>query len=206
MWKTAFCVKCNTERPLRKSPDRKRTHTKYVCAYCGDPVQLPNTKGAIATRSKLTGAMFQSKEESKREPDLVALEQGGAIKNLRMSAWTGEKRTTRYVLVVYGNDIVQELAGAAGGAAAALRLKGELTQARHLEGILDQLNRAKHRITTYRPDAEYIRNDTGALVVEDVKVHESQHFREKRRLMLACLGIDVQVIRGDGRNHYGRMR
>jgi len=193
-----------------KNPERRRTGfgTKYICGWCHDPVQLDNAKGAIATRSKHTGSMFPSKEEAKREPDLLAAAQGGAIKDLRMSAWTGEKRTRRYILVVYGNDAVEALALAAADVAQDLRNRGELAHARALERRLDELQRAKHKVTTYRPDAEYVRVDTGALVVEDVKVRqgESQHFREKRRLMLACHGIEVQVVSGDGRNHYGRMR
>jgi hypothetical protein len=207
-YKTAFCPKCNKERLIVKNPERRRTGigTKYICGWCREPVQLDNPKGAVATRSKLTGAMFQSKEESKREPDLLARAQGGAITDLRMSAWTGEKRTRRYLLVVYGNDAVEELAAAAAAAAKGLRDHGEFAHARKIERLVDDLSLAKHKITTYRPDAEYVRVDTGVLVVEDVKVREDQHFREKRRLMLACHGIDVQVIRGNGRNLYGRMR
>lgn len=209
-YKTGFCTRCNAERPLRPRRDERRTR-HYHCIVCGDRVELPNKFMAVRTASRLTpGVTFDSREESKREPTLIAQQNAGQIRNLRMSAWKGEKRTERYVLTVYGNEAVEQLMAAA--LEAAERLKGappmdwRMATVRRIEAAVADLQRARHKITTYRPDATYNRCDTDALVVEDVKVIERQHFREKRRLMLACHNVEVQVIRGDGRNLYGRMR
>lgn len=177
---------------------------------CSEPVHLDNVKGAQPTRSKHTGALFQSKEESKREPELLALEQAGIIRDLRAAAYT-ERCTERYRLVVYSNDAVESLIASAMAIADHLADQdphsNRLACARELIARVAELQRAKHKITTYRPDYTYL-DDKGRLVVEDVKagLHRQQHFLEKRRLMMACYNIEVQTIRGSGRNLFGRMR
>lgn len=228
-WKAAFCVKCNKEQPLIHNPAKG---PKFICAVCKDPVRLPNARGAKPTRSKHTGAMFPSIEESKREPDLLALERGGAISDLRMQAWR-DRPTTIYRLDVFGDEPVRALVGEALRAAAILReaqgamvtgtvlVSGNvigwrdfqadlISQALALERRVQELNRAKHHVTTYTPDMEYREPAGGELVVEDVKTGSGRKgageatFVMKKRLMLACHGIQVRAVYGSGKRIYGK--
>lgn len=211
-WKSAFCSRCNAERPLRRNPARKGGGPRSACAVCGEPVHLDNVKGAKPTTSVHSGAVFQSKEESKREPELLAQQRAGVITDLRAAAYTGDHTTERYRLEVFGNGAVEALIASATRATELLRgappVEWRLAIARELEARVKDLYRARHKITTYRPDYTYRIVDGGRLVVEDIKVslHRQQHFLEKRRLMVACHDIEVQTIYGSGRNLFGRMR
>lgn len=215
-YRTAFCSNCNHDRAVARLPkgDKSRTGrwARWVCLVCREPVSLDNRRGAKPTRSKITGAVFQSKEESRREPVLVAAERGGIIRGLRAAAYVGERQTERYRLEVYGNGAVEALASAATRAAEHLASlqphPDRLALARKLQRCVQDLGRSRQKITTYRPDYTYTDVATERLVVEDVKgwLGREQHFLEKRRLMAACHDIDVQVIRGNGRSLFGRMR
>lgn len=55
----------------------------------------------------------------------------------------------------------------------------------------------------YLGDFRYFDNERGEVVVEDTKGIQTDVFRMKAKLMLACHGIDVQVV---GRARSGRMR
>jgi hypothetical protein len=211
-YRSAFCVQCNQERPLVRNHVRG---PKYACAVCRDPVRLPNIRGAKPTRSKHTGVMFQSQEESKREPDLIALEQAGEIKDLRCEAWR-DRRTNRYSLDVFGNQPVADLIVAANDLAVSVRQArdgGEdilVSQVRRVEAAIDHLRRAKHHVKDYTPDYEYTVVRTEQRVTEDVKSGSGRRgtadpqFSVSRRLMLACYGIEVQCVYGSGRNIFGR--
>lgn len=50
-------------------------------------------------------------------------------------------------------------------------------------------------VTTYRPDFRYVEADGGRLVVEDVKGVATAVYRMKKKLMLACHGIEVEEVR-----------
>lgn len=215
-WKVAFCVKCNKEQPLVHNTSKG---PKFACAVCRDPVRLPSSRGAKPTRSKHTGALFPSIEESKREPHLLALQQGGAISELRMAAWR-ERPTTRYRLDVWSDEAVLALVAEATRAIAILRAVSDYRptwadareSAKRLELRIQDLNRAKHHVTTYTPDMEYRDgpDGTGELVVEDVKSGSGRMgagdptFVIKKKLMLACHGIQVRAVRGSGKAIYGK--
>ena len=170
----------------------------------------------MPTRSKHTGAMFPSIEESKHEPDLLALEQGGAIHDLRMSAWPN-RLTTRYRFEVFGNEAVLALATESLRAAAILRelateqLTGTVArQGQALERRVQDLNRAKHYLGSYRPDAEFREQKEGPFRVQEVKAGSGERgagdrrFVINRKLMLACFGIELEVIRGSGKPIFGK--
>jgi hypothetical protein len=53
-------------------------------------------------------------------------------------------------------------------------------------------------------DFEYIDNETNRLVYEDVKGKDTGESRLKRKLLRACLNIDVRVIRSRWRRKRGR--
>lgn len=213
-WKAAFCVKCNKEQPLIHNPAKG---PKFICAVCKDPVRLPNARGAKPTRSKHTGAMFPSIEESKREPDLLALERGGAISDLRMQAWR-DRPTTIYRLDVWSDEAVLALVAEVHRAITILRGVSDYRptwsdareSAKRLELRVQELNRAKHHVTTYTPDMEYREPAGGELVVEDVKTWSGRKgageatFVMKKRLMLACHGIQVRAVYGSGKRIYGK--
>ena len=50
-------------------------------------------------------------------------------------------------------------------------------------------------VCDYLADFRYVDAETGATVVEDVKGHATEVYRLKKRLMLACYGIEVQEVR-----------
>jgi len=211
-WKKAMClsVGCNKEQPLVHNPSKG---PKFICIVCRCPVYLPSSRGAKPTRSKHTGAMFPSIEESKREPHLLALERGGAITDLRMQAWR-ERRATTYRLDVWSDEAVLALVGEVMRTVAFLTspmFDGSVDSAMLVISLnmrIQDLNRSKHHVTTYTPDAEY--RDGGELVVEDVKSGSGRMgageatFVMKKRLMLACHGIQVRAVRGSGKAIFGK--
>jgi len=209
-WRTAFCVKCNKEQPLIHNPSKG---PKFACAVCKDPVRLPNARGAKPTKSKHTGAMFPSIEESKREPDLLALERGGAISDLRMQAWR-DRPTTIYRLDVWSDKAVLALVYEVNRTIVFLHALSPpnpaLVMADALTLRVQDLNRAKHHVTTYTPDMEYREPAGGELVVEDVKTGSGRKgageatFVMKKRLMLACHGIHVRAVYGSGKRIFGK--
>lgn len=74
-------------------------------------------------------------------------------------------------------------------------------QARQVAGEITELDRQRRfklfvdgrLICTYV--ADYVWRENGALVVADFKGYETRVSKIKRRLMLACLGITVKVVR-----------
>ncbi len=50
-------------------------------------------------------------------------------------------------------------------------------------------------ICMYMADFVYVRTDTGETMVEDTKGHATEVYKLKRRLMLACHGIEIQEVR-----------
>jgi hypothetical protein len=50
-------------------------------------------------------------------------------------------------------------------------------------------------ICDYLADFSYVDTESGEKVVEDVKGHRTEVYRLKRRLMLACHGIEITEVR-----------
>lgn len=166
--KTAFCTgaKCNQARPYRSAPKGKGK----VCLFCGDPVQMPSKYRNQPTRSKHTGRMYQSKKEARREPTLLALQNAGAICELRYQV--------PYRLELYATGAVDELLAA---------LEADDAFAR----LANNVRRSRQMVTTWKCDFQY-RDDKGRLVVEDVKGFAKPEYRLKKRLMV--LAHDIEIV------------
>ena len=50
-------------------------------------------------------------------------------------------------------------------------------------------------VADYLADFSYTRTDGGQRIVEDVKGHSTETYKLKRRLMLACHGIEIEEVR-----------
>jgi hypothetical protein len=51
------------------------------------------------------------------------------------------------------------------------------------------------KVCAYLADFRYTDNETGEQVVEDVKGYRTDVYRLKKKLMLACHGIEVEEVR-----------
>lgn len=181
--KSAFCTKCNVERPIAKAHivlenGKKSRYKVFCCLVCKERVFVPNKYNAVKTRSKLSGRLFDSKKESRREPALLAMQQTGHICNLRYQV--------PYKLEVYSTDAVECLLEHL-----AKHDNGENnTDQVLMRTYADAIRRSRHKICSYRADFVY-EDAHGNVVVEDVKGKAENLYRIKKRLMLACHGIEI---------------
>lgn len=132
--------------------------------------------GNIPTRSKHTGRLFQSKKEANREPVLLALQNVGEISALSYQV--------PFTLEVYNTQAVEALLEA---------LDPSTFSPASIQGLARELGRSKHRICKYVSDYSYL-DKNGQLVVEDIKSPATRTpiYQLKKRLMLACQGIEIQ--------------
>lgn len=168
-WRVVFCPSCATDRAVKKGR----------CIQCGSKVKLPAAGGfnAEPTTGAYSGKQRDSKQEAYREPVLQALANAGRITDLVLTP-------SSYSLEVYGTAAVENL----------------LTQIREVDWeaikkAAQDVERSRQKIGGYTPDFQY-RDHTGALVVEDVKGWKvSRDFPLRKKLMVACHNVDVQMIR-----------
>ncbi len=178
--KLSFCVKCACARPTFKDylysrdGQKKSRYKVTICAVCRERVYPTRTRGNVPTLSKHTGRMFQSKKEANREPALIAMQNVGAICELRYQV--------PYKLEVYGTQVVDELLEWVD-----LGLAKEFARA---SKMTDAVRRSRHKIATYVADFVY-QDKEGNVVVEDVKGYRERIYLMKKRLMLACHGIEI---------------
>lgn len=178
--KLAFCVTCACARPTfkdylySKEGAKKSRYKVAVCAVCRERVYPARTRGNVPTLSKHTGRLFQSRKEANREPALIAMQNTGHICELRYQV--------PYVLEVYSNHAVEELLEWVD-----LGLAKEFARASKLT---DAVRRSKHKICTYKADFVY-KDQHGNEVVEDVKGYRERIYLIKKKLMLACHGIEI---------------
>jgi len=176
-WKARWCVKCATIRPVRS----RRT----ICVVCGertgpDPAKGNGGYNAEKVEGPYSGKIRDSKQEAGREPLLQALANVGRITDL-------EFKPAMYPLEVYSTQAVDVLLEELRSTA------GELTS--FAQEAIEAVERSRQRIGGYTPDFQYC-DHTGELVVEDVKGWKiSQDFPLRKKLMVACHNIEVQVIK-----------
>jgi hypothetical protein len=174
--KTAFCTgaKCNQARPYRRAPKGRGK----VCLFCGDPVQMPSKYRNEPTRSKHTGRMYQSRKEARREPTLLALQNAGAICELRYQV--------PYRLELYATGAVDELL-------TELERWADLSGGfRTVERLAGNVRRSRQMVCTYR--ADFVHKDReGRETVEDVKsvATNTALYRIKKRLMSLAHNVEI---------------
>lgn len=174
---TAFCVKCNTERPAIK---RGRAR---ICVTCKEPLAPGKSKyNNIPTRSKHTGRTFQSKREANREPVLLAMQNSGQITDLRYQV--------PFRLELYGTQAVEALL---------LHLTSERTS-NHDEWtarLVTDIQRSRQSVAIYKADFTYL-TKAGQLVVEDPKGYVKPEYRMKKKLMVLAHNIEIQEPKEGG--------
>ena len=180
--KYAFCPDCNSERPtykdyLYKADGKKAFGWKVtVCIVCRKRVFVENKYKAKPTRSKHTGRMFDSKKEADREPTLLAMQNAGHICEL--------KYQVPYILEVYSTTAVDRLLDY-------FRLYADAFEGDPITTpLVRDIERSRHKIAKYVADFTY-EDKHGNLVVEDVKGRATATYRLKKKLMLACHGIEI---------------
>jgi hypothetical protein len=173
-WKEAWCVKCNAHRVSTK---------RGKCINCGEklaPKEGANTFGAIADEKAVgaySGKQRDSREEAKREPVLQALSNAGRITDLDL-------KPSSYALEVYGTGAVDQLLSAI-----------RAVNWPEVKKAAAEVERSRQKIGGYTPDFQY-RDHAGELVVEDVKGWKvSRDFPLRKKLMVACHNVEIQVIR-----------
>lgn len=132
-----------------------------------------------------TGRRRHSLSEAAYERFLRLRELAGEVLELRLC---NDPPAERYTLAVYRSDLVEEL----------LELFDRCTIGdKYLELLVSRLRSSREVVAHYTPDFSY--REPGALpdqrTVVDTKGYETPEFSIKRKLMRACHGIDVQVIR-----------
>jgi hypothetical protein len=189
-FKTGWCVRCNAERayrvidapePSRPDARRWRKKRKKVCTVCGDDVSgsEPPKFGNVPTRSKHTGRTFQSKLEAGREPALIALQNVGAIADLRYQV--------PFRLELYATGAVDELMDFLESAGTLSARDSERTIAR----LIGNVRRSRRCVAKYVADFTY--QQGGALVVEDPKGARTAVFRMKRELMVLAHNVEIVI-------------
>jgi hypothetical protein len=175
--KTTHCAKCNEEQPYRRVYEKNRFF--WACLSCGTEVLLPSKFRNKPTASKLTlgpsgkPRVFQSKREANREPVLVAMQNVGAISELRYQV--------PFRLEVYSSEAVDAL----------LSYIDDIgSDERALCQFAETVRRSRQHVTTYKADYTY-RDDKGRLVVEDPKGARTQLYTIKKRLMRACHNVEI---------------
>lgn len=181
-WRGAWCVKCAGFRVANK---------RGRCIQCGEKLAKPEGSGgfnATPTVGAYSGKSRDSKQEAQREPVLQALANAGRITGL-------ELKPGSYELEVYSTPDVTRLIGRLEEALAIQGGSDVGLDARWLRRALDDLLRSRQKIGSYTPDFQY-RDASGALVVEDVKGWKiSRDFPLRKKLMVACHNVEVQVIK-----------
>lgn len=173
---TGWCTRCNEERLVawvRRPAGGGRWRTAACCHWCGDPIapEGGSKYGNVPTPGP-TGKLRQSAKEASREQDLQLMVQGGAICDLRAQV--------RYPLDVYGTRAVEAL----------LEEVERVAFSDTLVRLAREVRASKRHIATYVADFVY-RDQRGNEVVEDPKGYVTAMYRLKKRLMLACHGIEV---------------
>lgn len=179
--KTAWCVRCNEQRPYRRAVFGKRR--AWACISCGEEVQLPRKYPNRPTASKFTALesgkprVFHSQHEANREPVLLAMQNANVISDLRYQV--------PFRLEVYGNEAVERLLAAI--------VVTEDERPGMLPMIVSTaaaaLRRAKLYVGTYIADFAYYQG--GNLVVEDPKGKQTRDYRLKKALMVAAHNIEI---------------
>jgi hypothetical protein len=182
-FKAAWCVKCNQDRPYRVEAGTSkrgalRTVRRKVCTTCGEEVvPAPPKYGNVPTRSKHTGRLFQSKKECDREPTLIALQNVGAITDLRYQV--------PFRLELYATGAVDELISLIDDADE----YGSAVFLAELSEAAARIRRSRRRVCNYIADFTYQQN--GALVVEDPKGARTPTYRIKRELMVLAHNVEI---------------
>jgi hypothetical protein len=132
---------------------------------------------ATPTIGAYSGTQRDSKQEAQREPVLQALANAGRITDL-------ELKPGSYSLTVFGTVAVEVLL---------LALRHGTPES--IDTAIRDVERSRQAIGTYTPDFEYL-DHTGERVVEDVKGWKiSRDFPLRKRLMVACHNVEIQVIK-----------
>lgn len=188
--KLAFCTKCNCERPTFKDylyDKHGKRISKWrltICVVCRERVYVPSKFHNKPTKSQFSERIFHSKKEARREPALVAMQNAGNICELRYQV--------PYRLEVYGSEAVDALLDAVESDEPILRAAYA-----GLRALANHVRRSRQTIAKYVCDFQY-RDRHGNLTVEDVKGRVTPEYRIKKRLMLACFGIEVVEPGGRG--------
>jgi hypothetical protein len=190
-FKAAWCAKCNADRPYRVVPGTSkrgalRTVRRKVCLTCGEDVAPSAPKyGNVPTRSKHTGRTFQSKLEAGREPALIALQNVGAISDLRYQV--------PFRLELYATGAVDALLEVI--ESVALTQADVANKYTAIPRLAVAIRRSRRCVAKYVADFTY--QQDGSLVVEDPKGARTPTYKIKRELMI--LAHDVEIIEpGEG--------
>jgi hypothetical protein len=183
-FKTAFCVKCAKDQPFRivKVPEpsrplstRWKTRKKRLCMVCSEEVAPAESKYRnVPTRSKHTGRLFQSKKEASHEPSLLALQAVGAIKNLRYQV--------PFRLELYATGAVDALLTFIAG-------PNSNCSSPTLQLLAEDVRRSRQSVAKYV--ADFVFEEDGRLVVQDVKGAVTPVYRMKRALMRLAHNVEI---------------
>jgi hypothetical protein len=185
--KTAWCVKCNQAQPYKivRVGGKALSFKERRCLICGEQVESAAPKyGNQPTRSKHTGRLFQSKKECDREPTLIALQNVGAISDLRYQV--------PFRLELYATGAVDELLALIDGD---LGANGYDAFCARLVTLAEVVRRSRRRVCNYVADFTY--QQDGAVVVEDPKGARTPTYRIKRELMVLAHNVEI-VEPGEG--------
>lgn len=185
----AYCTKCGGDVPTRKVPEigsRGRALARKVrrCIVCGERV-FRASKWKAKPAEGTTGRMRHSTGEAKREAQLVSMQAGGAIRELRLC---NDPPKLSYRLDVYGTREVEALLEAV---EAPFEVPLALLAAR--------VRQSKTHLATYTPDYVYREAPDWRLVVEDYKPQPPPGWSKTAALMRVCHGVDVRLTGGKRR-------
>jgi formate-dependent nitrite reductase cytochrome c552 subunit len=191
------CGKCAVERLFLVQLRGKRR--EWRCVVCQEKAPpLPSKMGNVPKVNPMTGRMHQSTAEAHFGQKLAQARDLGMIENVR-GLDRGDPQE-RFRLDVYGNQAVE-----------ALLDKAERLDS--LEGLCRDVRRSKTHVSNYLADFAWVSLDpawgpVGERKVVDIKGRLAgeayQRFLLKKALMLACHGVEVDVIDKHGRDRERR--
>lgn len=204
--KLYFCPNCNGENPTLQEhyavPGRggdgrlewKRSHgRRRICLVCRKPVMPKRSKYGAKPAMGTTGKLRHSSSEAAYEGQLAWMQKLGEIEDLRLC---NDVPRETYELEVYGTRSVDALLENL-----EWLLDGqELTQQLLLQLAMQvrAVRTSKVKLGTYTPDFSYRHKGSGPdghRHVVDTKGYETADFSLKRKLLRACHGIDVELVK-----------
>jgi hypothetical protein len=202
--KLYFCPNCNEERPTRpmfkalrnpashEQPWRMGRKKLRCCLVCQRPVQPRPNKYQAKPAMGTTGRMRHSSSEAAYEGELAWLAKLGEIEDLRLC---NDVPRETYALEVYGTPAVRELLDWADELQPDRSWIPSPAEFTRVKMLVLAVRTSLVKIASYCPDFSYRKKGAQLRTVADTKGYVTADFSLKRKLMRACHGVDVELVK-----------